>query len=90
MKIAICISGILRTWEQTKKSFMEKLIKDIDYDLFIHTYSQNLYENRSERPDKILTEEQINSLFTGLNIKSLVIEDRDKILPKLTKTTERP
>ena len=28
MKIAICLSGFLRTWEYTKKSFIEQLLQD--------------------------------------------------------------
>jgi hypothetical protein len=91
MKIAICISGFLRTWEYTKKSFIEQLLQDKDneYDLFIHTYYQNLYEFTAEKSDKVLSKQEIEDLFTGLNIKVLSIENRDETLPLLFKESEK-
>ena len=65
MKIAICISGFLRTWEYTKKSFIEQLLQDEsnEYHHFIHTYNQNLYEATAEKQDIFLSENEIKSLL---------------------------
>jgi len=91
MKIAICISGFLRTWEYTKKSFIEQLLQDKDneYDLFIHTYCQNLYECTAEKNDILLTKKEIEDLFDGLNLRVLTVEDRDELLPSLLKESEK-
>ena len=91
MKIAICLSGFLRTWEYTKKSFIEQLLQDKDneYDLFIHTYYQNLYEFTAGKKDVLLTKKEIEDLFNGLNIRVLTIEDRNEILPSILKESEK-
>ena len=91
MKIAICISGFLRTWEYTKKSFIEQLLHDKsnDYDLFIHTYNQNLYEATAEKEDIFLSENEIKTLFEDLNVKVLVIENRAETLPVIIKESEK-
>lgn len=91
MKIAICISGFLRTWEYTKKSFIEQLLQDKDneYDLFIHTYYQNLYEFTAEKKDILLTKKEIEDLFEGLNVRVLIIENRDELLPLILKESEK-
>jgi hypothetical protein len=90
MRIAICISGFIRIWESTKKSFIDKFLSnniDNKYDLFIHTYYQNYYEFTSGKKDVLLTQEEIEQLFSDLpsNIKigKLIIEDRDKLLPSI-------
>jgi len=80
MKIAICISGFLRTWELSKTSLLKNLIQDHDYDLFIHTYNQNYFEYSSGLVDQFYSEEEIYNMFTDFNLKKLVIEDRDKII----------
>jgi len=78
MKIAICISGFLRIWKHTKKSFIEMLLYDpeIEIDLFIHTYHQNLYESTSGLKDEYLSLSEIRTMFEGLNVRKLVVEDR--------------
>ena len=91
MKIAICISGFLRTWEHTKKSFVEQLLKDksCEYHLFIHTYNQNLHEATAETQDVFMSREDIEKLFDGLDVKILTIEDRDKVLPTVLIEAEK-
>jgi hypothetical protein len=78
MRIAICISGFLRIWKHTKRSFIEMLLYDstIEVDLFIHTYHQNLYESTSGLKDEYLTVAEIQKLFEGLTVRKLVVEDR--------------
>lgn len=39
-KIAICISGYLRTFEECYPSILENVIQDNDVDIFIHTYDK--------------------------------------------------
>lgn len=82
MRIAICISGFLRIWKHVKKSFIEMLMYDPDivFDLFIHTYHQNLYESTSGLKDEYLTVAEIQTLFEGLTVRKLVVEDRSVTL----------
>jgi hypothetical protein len=89
MKIAICISGFVRTWKHTRRSFEEQLLKGIDYDLFLHIYRQNLYEFTADKQDENMSDTEINELFSGLNVKSLIIEDRHKLLPILLKDASK-
>lgn len=39
-KIAMCISGYLRTFEECYPSILENIIQDHDVDIFIHTYDK--------------------------------------------------
>jgi len=93
MKIAICISGFVRVWKHTRKSFEEQLVKGqgygIDYDLFLHTYRQNLHEFTAEEADETMTDQEIKALFSGLPVKALIIEDREKVLPGIMIEAER-
>src|SRR3990167_6917008 len=91
MRIAICISGFIRTWEHTKKSFMEQIYKNnsITIDVFIHTYKQNYYEFTAGKKDVTLTEDDFKKLFEGINVKYLIIEDRDKVLPEVIRQAEK-
>lgn len=84
MKIAICISGFLRTWADTKRSFLEQFTKGVDYDLFVHTYHQNLYESTAGRQDEKLSYKEILNQFTDCHLVSLIVEDREKIIDKVT------
>jgi hypothetical protein len=86
MKIAICISGNIRTWYKTFSSFQNfyEPIKDIT-DIFIHTYdSSDCYRNdqdKDEYPRMKLqfTEDEIKNLFKMIEVKRLVIEKYDEI-----------
>jgi hypothetical protein len=81
MRIAICISGFIRTWEFTKNSFKNLLCKDKTYeiDIFVHTYEQNYFECSSGLQDVIYTQEEIYKMFEGFNVKNIIIENRDEI-----------
>jgi hypothetical protein len=83
MKIAICISGFIRTWKYTKKSFLEQLYKNADIDVFIHTYYQNQHGKGSTETDELLTDKDFTELFKGVNVVSLSIENRNDIIPLL-------
>jgi hypothetical protein len=82
MKVAICISGFIRTWEHTKRSFVEQF-SNIDADVFIHTYRQNYYEMTAGKQNTILSDNDFDKLFNGINVKSIIIEDRDELLPEI-------
>ncbi len=83
MKIAICLSGFIRTWEQSKPSFFTNLVQDNDCDIFIHTYNQNYYEYSAQKQDVYYSDEEIKEMFQDLNLKDIIIEDRDKIFDKI-------
>lgn len=91
MRIAVCISGFVRIWKDTKKSFLEQIYQDptVEIDLFIHTYHQNYYEFTSGKEDVLLTTNDFYELFEGLNVASLVIEDRRITLPKVTQDANK-
>ena len=39
-KIALCLSGYLRTFEECYPSILKNIIADNDVDIFIHTYDK--------------------------------------------------
>ena len=77
MKIAICISGFIRTWENTKDSFIHTLCKDVTPDVFVHTYNQNYFECSAGKEDIIYSDDDIRDMFTDCNVKEIVIENRE-------------
>ena len=91
MRIAICISGFIRTWEYTKKSFIEQLTKDKNniYDVFIHTYNQNLYEATAEKKDLFLSKDEIEKQFENINVKVLIVENREQTLPIILEESKK-
>lgn len=78
LKIAVCISGFLRTWEQTKDSF-KNFFKNMDVDIYAQVYKQNYYECSSQKKDVIYTESKIREFFSGFNICDLIIEDVEEL-----------
>src|SRR5207253_10548080 len=80
LKVAICVSGFIRTWEYTKESFKTALCADenIDFDLFINLYRQNLFEHSSGLNNVSYTDDQIKDMFKEFNVKKLVTEDLDE------------
>jgi len=88
MKVAICISGFLRTWNETKRSFIETFCDGVDADVFLHLYRENLFEWSAGQEDVRMSEEEILDMFSGINVKGVVIETREKTLPQITKGAE--
>ena len=79
MRIAICISGFLRTWDYNKKTFTDVFCKGLDMsnvDIFIHTYNQNYHEFSAGIKDVTYTNEEILEKFEGLPIRDYIIENR--------------
>jgi hypothetical protein len=87
MKIAICISGFIRTWEFTKNSFKYLLCKDKTHeiDIFVNTYNQNYFEHSAGLEDVFYTSEEIHKMFEGFNVKNIVIENRNDIHADIVK-----
>jgi hypothetical protein len=80
MRAAVLLVGNIRTWDQTRPSF-EEFFGDVDYDVFISTYKlrYNYHpHNRSKLGydhDEELTAERILELFSGMNVKSILIDE---------------
>jgi hypothetical protein len=88
--IAICISGFLRSWQYTSKSFREILCadKNCNFDIFVHTYKQNYFEFSSQKSDEVLSDDDIIKMFNNINVKVFIIEDRNVTLPEVKKSTD--
>lgn len=81
MKIALCISGYLRSFEQTFPSLQKHFLNFYPQtDIFIHTW--NTYELKNSL---ILNENLINNLFKPKNI----IIEQEKILPTIKEMDEK-
>jgi hypothetical protein len=90
MKIAICFIGQIRTGVICFPS-IRHYIGDLwdNCDIFIHTYKQNYYEYSSHKKDVIYTEDEIKQMFDGLNVKSIVIEDRDVVKEQIESESKK-
>lgn len=78
-KIALCISGYLRTFEDCYPSILENVIQDNNVDIFIHTYDKIGHSSGWRSP--IDLSENINMRFLESlpNLKTLVTEKWDDI-----------
>jgi hypothetical protein len=77
MKVAICLSGHLRTFEQTYQSIYEQLINKYDCDVFISTW-KNLgnsfayhanFKDGDDKNDPIINEETIVKMYRPVAIR---------------------
>lgn len=82
MKIALCLSGHLRTYEKTYESIYEQLYQKYDVDTFISTW-QNLGNNfayhanfveGADKTDPIVDVETIKKIYNPI---SIVMDDSD-------------
>lgn len=84
--IALCFFGITRSLKYTLPS-IEKYIFDslkehnISYDIFLHTYSLNWYENRRNREKNITNID--NDEYKLLNPNYYQVDDQDEIKKQL-------
>jgi len=87
-KIAICISGYLRTFEDCYPTIKNNIIRDNDVDIFIHTYDK--IGNSSGWRHPIDLSENINMDFLENipYIKKIVTEKWDDIKYKFEKFRE--
>lgn len=82
-RIAICLSGFIRTWEYTRHSFLHKLCADYPVDVFVHTYEQNYHEYSADCEDVKITPNDVIGMLKGIPAKVIKLENRDIIIPKL-------
>lgn len=85
MKIALCFFGITRSLKFTKKSIQEKIFNvftknNIEYDIFLHTYILDNYEN-------IRAQEKCNNMdneeYKLLNPTYFQLDNQDEIKSKI-------
>lgn len=83
MKLAILISGHVRTWERMAESF--KQFVDVDYDLFVNVYDKKYgyapYNQQIQKfyDDEILTQSHILKMFEGTNLVDYRIDNNDLV-----------
>lgn len=87
-KIAICISGYLRTFEECYPSILKNIIDDNDVDIFIHTY-EKLGNSSGWRHTIDLSEDiNLNFLEKIPNLKVIVVQNWDNIKYQFEKFRE--
>ncbi len=79
MKIAVLLPGHIRTWDYCKQNFMDTIYdKSHTIDVFVDTYNEIFrpdYELHDENKMNIIkTDDEISSLFDGINVVDLKIE----------------
>jgi hypothetical protein len=73
-KIALCLSGYLRTFEDCWPSIKENLIQDNDVDIFIHTYDKLGHSSGWRHPIDLSEDINLKFLESIPNIKIVVTE----------------
>jgi len=82
LKIAILLSGNVRTWDQTKDSFINVFGNTAD--IFLATYNRRynyhpyIQGKFGYQDDEILDNQRIFELFSGLNLKKVLIDDNSE------------
>ena len=78
-KIAMCISGYLRTFEECYPSILKNIIQDNDIDIFIHTYDKIGNSSGWRYPIDLSEDINMNFLENIPNIKVLAVQKWDNI-----------
>jgi hypothetical protein len=83
IRVAICISGHIRSWKQTKANFVSSLLsdKDAEIDVYLYTY----YQLDTKEGEEKVTEELLFELFSDIPVKKWVMVDDT---PSLDEETE--
>ena len=84
-KIAICISGYLRTFEECYPSISKNIIEGNDVDIFIHTYDKIGNSSGWRHPIDLTEDINMNFLESIPNIKVLAVQKWDNIKHKFQK-----
>lgn len=91
MRLAIIITGHIRTWEKTKDSFVKSFSK-FNPDVFLTTYDKKygfapyIRDLTKYYEDEDIGEDQIRAMFDGINLVNLTVdssEEMDKYLDKI-------
>ena len=85
MKIALCLSGYLRTFKDCWPSIKENLIQDNDVDIFIHTYDKIGNSSGWRSPIDLSENIDVKFLESISNIKIVITEKWDDIKYKFQK-----
>lgn len=78
-KIALCISGYLRTFKDCYPSILENVIQDNDVDIFIHTYDKLGHSKGWRDPIDLSEDIDLEFLQSLPNLKVLVTQKWDDI-----------
>jgi len=84
-KIAMCISGYLRTFEDCYPSIYKNIIKDNDIDIFIHTYDKIGNSSGWRHPIDLSKDINMDFLSSIPNIKVIEVQKWDNIKYKFEK-----
>jgi hypothetical protein len=87
-KIAMCISGYLRTFKECYPSILKNIIQDHDVDIFIHTYDKLGNSSGWRHPIDLSEDIDMDFLESIPNIKVIVTEKWDDIKYKFEKFRE--
>lgn len=91
MRLAIILTGHIRTWEKTKDSFVKSFSK-FNPDVFLTTYDKKygfapyIRDLTKYYEDEDISEEQIRTMFDGINLVNLTVdssEEMDKYIDKI-------
>lgn len=75
MKVALCLSGHLRKFEQTAPTLHTYFLKNYDCDIFVHTWDHMGYgSNYRHDPNLSLTSNYLNQIHKLYNPKKIIIE----------------
>lgn len=83
MKIAICLSGHIRTWKKCYESWklIWENIPNCEVDFFIHTWNENYSRiNLANTQLSKIDKKEIDELISIINPKEFIIETPKKIL----------
>jgi len=81
VKVALYLSGFLRTFNEEIKNGIIKMMTGCDYDIYVSTYytlDQLSYKKSGVMNEKgkiVKTRSEIQEMFEGLPVKSLIIND---------------
>ena len=85
MKIALCLSGYLRTFKECWPSIKENLIQNNGVDIFIHTYDKLGHSSGWRSPIDLSENIDMKFLESIPNVKIIVTEKWDDIKYKFEK-----
>lgn len=89
MKVALCFSGHLRTYEQTAESIRKYLIDPLDCDVFIHTWNKIGFMRYDGDTSQKNTKDEMALIKELLHPKKIFIEETGSIKWDGTKYKER-
>jgi hypothetical protein len=81
-RIALLLTGNLRTWDLCKESFIKTFSNNIDIFICVsnlkYDYAPYIQENYTGADEYNLSETDIKNSFDGLNLKKLIIQNKEE------------